>query len=83
MGFGAEGRIPSASIRSFAVDHGLAAPDDFAWFLAVIREMDSEYLGMRAPTASNEIVNQTAMTDLKGIRGLFRKHAKKPVTVEA
>jgi len=84
LGFGAEGRIPATSIRTFARDHGIEDPDDYAWFLAVMREMDAEYLGQRVPRGPHEIVNQTPMTDLKGLRGLFRKHAKKPAaTTEA
>jgi hypothetical protein len=82
LGFGAESRIPSSAIRAFAQDHDLAG-DDFQWFRLVIREMDAEYLGIRAPVAPGEIVNQTAMTDVKGLRSLFRKHAKKPATSEA
>ncbi|MCC0809196.1 hypothetical protein FPV16_23865 [Methylobacterium sp. W2] len=74
LGFGAEGRIPSAAIHQFAQRHSIVEPDDFAWFLGVIRAMDSEYLGLRAP---RELTNQTPMTDLAGIRGLLRRHAKK------
>lgn len=84
LGFGAESRIPSSAIRDFAEDYELAG-DDFQWFRLVIREMDAEYLGIRTPGGPNDIVNQTPMTDVKGLRGLFRKHAKKPqqATTEA
>jgi hypothetical protein len=80
LGFGAEGRIPSKSIRSFAADHDLSQPDDYAWFLAIIREMDAEYLGMRAPGA--KVLDEVPITDGKGITALLKRLAKKP-TVEA
>lgn len=75
MGFGAEGRIPYTAIRLFARDHGLVG-DAANWFRTVIREMDAEYLGIRAPTAASHIVNETPMNDVKGVRGLLRRHAK-------
>ena len=75
MGFGAEGRIPYTAIRLFAHDHSLAG-DAAGWFRTVIREMDAEYLGIRAPTAASQIVNETPMNDVKGVRGLLRRHAK-------
>lgn len=75
MGFGAEGRIPYTAIRLFAHDHGLAG-DAAGWFRTVIREMDAEYLGIRAPTAASQIVNETPMNDVKGVRGLLLRHAK-------
>jgi len=78
LGFGAEGRIPSSSIRTFAVDHGITDPDDYAWFLAVIREMDSEYLGMRVPRPAGPVGETVSMTDAKGITALLRRLAKKP-----
>lgn len=78
LGFGAEGRIPSRSIRQFAQDHGLADPDDYAWFLGVMREMDSEYLGMRVPRPAGPVGETVSMTDAKGITALLRRLAKKP-----
>ncbi|OHV17545.1 hypothetical protein BK022_04990 [Methylorubrum extorquens] len=47
------------------------------WFRTIIREMDAEYLGIRAPSAASPILNETPMADLKGVRGLLRRHAKK------
>ncbi len=82
LGFGAEGRIPFSAIRIFADDHDLAG-DVFEWFRRVMREMDSEYLGLRSPTAPSQMVSETPMTDLKGIRGLLRKHAKKAAPTAA
>ncbi len=76
MGFGAEGRIPYTAIRLFARDHGLVK-DAAHWFRTVIREMDAEYLGIRAPTAASHLVNETPMNDVKGVRGLLRRHARK------
>lgn len=76
MGFGAEGRIPYAAIRTYAGDNGLFG-DAAAWFRTVIREMDAEYLGIRAPSAGSQILNETPLTDVKGVRGLLRRHAKK------
>lgn len=75
MGFGAEGRIPYTAIRLFSRDHGLVG-DAANWFRTVIREMDAEYLGIRAPSAASPILNETPMKDLKGVRGLLRRHAK-------
>lgn len=81
MGFGAEGRIPYTSIRTYARDHGLVG-DAANWFRTVIREMDAEYLGIRAPSAASPILNETPLSDLKGVRGLLRRHAKKMETVQ-
>lgn len=83
MGFGAEGRIPSRSIREFARDHGIEAPDDFAWFLSVMREMDSEYLGMRVPRPGGQVIAEVPITDAKGISALLKRLAKKPATSAA
>jgi hypothetical protein len=80
LGFGAEGRIPASSIRTFAHDHGIASADDYAWFLAVIREMDAEYLGMRAPRPGGQILEEVPVTDARGISALVKRLAKKPVT---
>jgi hypothetical protein len=78
LGFGGEGRIPSMAIRSFAKEHGITG-NDFPWFLAVIREMDAEYLGMRTPTQP-QVLDEVPITDFAGMKGLLRRLAKKPVT---
>lgn len=75
MGFGAEGRIPYAAIRDFARDHKLFG-DAAAWFRTVMREMDAEYLGIRAPSAASQVLNETPLSDTKGVRGLLRRFAK-------
>jgi hypothetical protein len=66
------------AIRSFAKEHGITG-DGFAWFLAVIREMDAEYLGMRSPT-QGQLIEEIKVTDAAGIRGLLHRLAKKPAT---
>ena len=81
LGFGGEGRIPYTAIRSFANDYGITS-DSFSWFLAVIREMDAEYLGMRAPT-QGQLIEEIKVTDAAGIRGLLHRLAKKPVSSAA
>lgn len=84
LGFGAESRIPHSAIRSYARDHGYRDPDTFSWFLAVIREMDAEYLGIRAPAQQQvQITDQVAMTDFSGIKALLRRLAKKPTASPA
>ena len=77
LGFGTEGRIPSTSIRAYAADHGLNDPDDYRWFLAIIREMDAEYLGMRTP-AGKQMLDEVPVTDGAGITALLRRLAKPP-----
>ena len=83
MGFGAEGRIPASSIRAFARDHGIVDPDDYAWFLAVMREMDSEYLGMRVPRQGGQVIAEVPITDAQGISALLKRLAKKPPVTTA
>ena len=78
LGFGAESRIPSAAIHLYAERHGILCPDEFEWFLGIIRAMDAEYLGLRAPPVQNPVLNEVAVTDVKGVRGLLRRLAKKP-----
>ncbi len=43
--------------------------DAAAWFRTVIREMDAEYLGIRAPTAAGQILNETPLSDVKACGG--------------
>lgn len=77
LGFGVEGRIPSTSIRAYAADHGFDDPDLYRWFLAIIREMDAEYLGMRVPRQS-QMLAEIPVSDGAGIAALVKRLAKKP-----
>jgi hypothetical protein len=43
-----------------------------------MREMDSEYLGMRVPRQGGEVLGAVPMTDAKGITALLKRLAKKP-----
>lgn len=83
LGFGAEGRIPFSSIRSFAAGYGITAPDHFEWFRAVMRGMDDEYLGLRVPKPQGQVANEVRVDDVKAVRGLLSRLAKKPPTEEA
>lgn len=78
LGFGAEGRIPHSVIVTFARDHGIKNRDDVSWFLGVIRMMDAEYLGIRAPKKDPQVIDEVPMSNLSGIRGLLSRLAKKP-----
>lgn len=74
LGWGVEGRIPGSKITEFGKENGYTG-DTLAWFRAVIREMDAEYLGIRNP-APDELIVEVKVTDTKGLKSLLRKHAK-------
>lgn len=80
MGMAGEGRIPASAIREFARDHGFYS-DDARWFREVIREMDAEYLGLRTDDAPSGLINETPMSDVKGIKAMLRKYAKRKAEV--
>lgn len=74
IGFNGEGRIPGSKITEFGKENGYTG-DDLAWFRAVIREMDAEYLGIRNKP-SEELAFEIKLEDTKAIKALLRRHAK-------
>lgn len=74
LGWGVEGRIPGSKITEFGKEHGFTS-DTLDWFRKVIREMDAEYLGIRAPK-SDELAFEVKLEDTKAIKALLRRHAK-------
>ncbi|KMO15772.1 phage tail assembly chaperone [Methylobacterium indicum] len=77
LGFGAEGRIPGSAIEAFAGRVGMVDTDEIAFFRAVMRGMDAEYLA-RKPWVATVAAGGVAMNDHKGLRGLLRRNAKAP-----
>ena len=41
-----------------------------------MREMDAEYLGLRTDEPQVGLINETPMSDVKGIKAMLRKFAK-------
>lgn len=75
MGFGAEGRIPSAAIRAYARDYGLITHSDLRWFVMLIRVMDAEYLELRRPKDKDAPAREVRLNDVAGIKALLRTAA--------
>ena len=75
MGMAGEGRIPGSAIREYAREHGYYS-DDARWFREVIREMDAEYLGLRTEEPPTGLINETPLSDVKGVKAMLRKFAK-------
>lgn len=48
-----------------------------------MREMDSEYLGMRVPRPGGHVIAEVPITDAKAISALLKRLAKKPEKTEA